>query len=48
MLTRARLLCAGLLVAALAMGGLVAAPLTLGVVGAPADHHHTGTDHDPD
>jgi hypothetical protein len=54
MFTRARLICAGLLAAALTAGALVAAPLTLGVVGdhaAPdelAGKGHTGTGTIPD
>jgi hypothetical protein len=40
-LTRARLPCAGLLVAAVTADGLVAAPPTLSVVGDHAAHHHT-------
>jgi hypothetical protein len=46
MFTRARLFCAGLLVA-LTAGVLVAAPMTVGVVGEHAAHH-TGTGTDPD
>jgi hypothetical protein len=51
---RIRLLCAGLLAATFAAGALVAAPLTLGVVGDHAAPHelagkgHTGTGILPD
>jgi hypothetical protein len=54
MFTRARLICAGLLAAALTAGALVTAPLTLGAVGDHAAPHelagkgHTGTGTIPD
>jgi hypothetical protein len=53
MFTRARLICAGLVAAALTAGALVAAPLTLGVVGDHAARHelaghHAGTGSIPD